>query len=309
MVMRRFLKYGPVLIVIAAVLWGLDGILRRSLFTLPPIIIVFYEHLIGLIIIAPFLIKRWKQEKLTKNEWWAVGFVSLLSGVLGTLWFTTALAKVHFIPFSVVFLIQKLQPIFAIAASAILLRERITRKYAVWAVVALVSAYFVTFKNGIVNFGEGGAVIIAALFALGAAFAWGTSTAFSRFTLVRHSHTFITGLRFLITVPLAFILLLFMGKASMLNDLTSSNITRLIIIALTTGMVALWIYYRGLALTQAKIATILELVFPLTAVIIDIFLYKTFLAPTQYIAALVLLFAVYKVSRLNSQEANVPLAG
>ena len=34
----------------------------------------------------------------------------LLSGVLGTLWFTTALLQVNFIPFSVVFLLQKLQP-------------------------------------------------------------------------------------------------------------------------------------------------------------------------------------------------------
>ncbi len=53
--MKRLLRYGPFLIVLAAVLWGLDGILRRSLFSLAPIIIVFYEHLIGAIIIVGIL--------------------------------------------------------------------------------------------------------------------------------------------------------------------------------------------------------------------------------------------------------------
>jgi hypothetical protein len=39
------------------------------------------------------------------------------------------------------------------------------------------------------------------MYALLAAIAWGSSTAFSRFTLLSHSNTFITGLRFLLTVP------------------------------------------------------------------------------------------------------------
>lgn len=298
--MKRIFAYGPALIVLAAILWGLDGILRRSLFSLPPITIVFYEHLIGALIIAPFFFRKWRGEKLSQKEWTAIIFVSLLSGVFGTLWFTTALAKVNFIPFSVVFLLQKLQPIFAIAAGALLLKERITPRYFLWAAVALIAAYFVTFKNGIVNFGEGNGALIAALFALGAAFAWGSSTAFSRYTLLNHSNTVITGLRFFITVPLAFLFVIGMGATPTLSALSSSQVLRLLAIALSTGMVALWIYYRGLKSTQVKISTILELVFPLTAVLIDIFLYHTVLAPSQYLAAIVLMFAVYRVSLLNN---------
>src|SRR3989344_2210017 len=118
------MSYGPLLIFIAAVLWDLDGILRRSLYGLPPITIVFFEHLIGLIIIAPFLWKAWTRETLTRKEWGVLGVVALLSGVLGTLFFTTALLKVNFIPFSVVFLIQKLQPIFAVGMAWVVLGER-----------------------------------------------------------------------------------------------------------------------------------------------------------------------------------------
>ena len=42
--MKKWWNFGPALIVLAAVLWALDGIIRRSLFTLPPIVIVFYEN-------------------------------------------------------------------------------------------------------------------------------------------------------------------------------------------------------------------------------------------------------------------------
>ena len=98
---------------------------------------------------------------------------------------------------------------------------------------------------------------------------------------------------------MAFIAVLLLGQQSQLATLTPSQFLRLLAIALSTGLVALWIYYRGLKYTQVKVATIVELIFPVTAVFIDIFLYHTVLAFSQYLAALVLLFAVYQVSALN----------
>lgn len=294
---------GPLFIIMAAVLWGIDGILRRSLFTLPPSVIVFYEHLIGAIIIFPFLFPRLKTEKVGKNEWGALLWISVLSGVIGTLLFTAALVQVNFISFSVVFLLQKLQPIFAISAARIVLKERISKKYIKWALLALVSAYFVTFPSGKVNLETGSGTVIAALFALGAAFAWGSSTAFSRYGLLKLSHTLMTGLRFVITTPLALIAVILLGKFSSLGGLHPDQYLRLILIALSTGMVALWIYYRGLKQTQAKISTILELAFPLTAVAIDLFYYKTVLATSQYLAAGILIFAIYRITLLNRQNA------
>lgn len=292
-------KIGPYLIVLAAILWALDGVLRRSLFSLPPIIIVFYEHLIGLLIISPYLLKNFKKINFSKKEWGALFLVSLLSGVLGTLWFTTALVKVNFISFSVVFLLQKLQPLFAMLFAVIFLKEKISKQYIAWAFLALLAAYFVTFKDGLVNFAAG-QTALAALFALGAAFAWGSSTAFSRFALLRKSNTLVTGMRFLITSILAFIFVFIFSQESSLGAPSSEQYVRFLIIALSTGLVALWIYYRGLKNTQVKVATILELTFPFLAVIIDIFLYKNVLAPSQYIAAAVLLVAMYMVSRLNT---------
>lgn len=294
---------GPILVFVAALLWALDGILRRSLFSLPPISIVFFEHLIGLIIIAPFLIRLLSTEKLSAKEWKFMGVVALLSGVLGTLFFTTALLKVNFIQFSVVFLLQKLQPLFAVTAAWFLLKEKITREYILWAALALVAGYFVTFPNGVVNFAEGGAHVSAAMFALLAAVAWGTSTALSRFALLNHSHTLITGLRFLLTVPIALLFVFLLGAESSLTQVTLSQLGTLVLIAVSTGMVALWIYYKGLKSTPASIATIVELAFPMAAIFIDYFLYGTVLSLSQYVAAAVLLFAMYRVAWLTQKPA------
>jgi len=294
------MSYGPLLIFIAAVLWGLDGILRRSLYGLPPATIVFYEHLIGAILIAPFLWKAWKQETLGKNEWTALALVSLLSGVLGTLFFTTALLKINFIPFSVVFLLQKLQPIFTIVTAYLVLGEKPGKRYLPWAALALVAGYFVTFPNGVVNFADSSAQVTAATFAFLAAVAWGSSTAFSRYVLIGHSNTLVTGLRFFLTVPLALGFVIGFGQFDSIQAVTGMQLLTLLGIALSTGMLALWIYYRGLKTTPARISAIVELAFPMTAIIIDYFLYDTTLVASQYLAAAVLLYAMYNVAKLNN---------
>lgn len=281
----------------------MDGIWRRSLYSLAPVIIVFYEHLIGSVLIMPALVMNFRKEIFTRREWGAILWVSLLSGLLGTLWFTTALLKVQFIPFSVVFLLQKLQPVFATLTGVVLLKEKISERSLGWALVAMMAAYFVTFPGGVVNLSTGAGTVVAALFAVGAALAWGTSTAVSRFALKKHSETVVTGLRFFFTTLMALGAVFVLGQAENLTTPTIPQLSRLVMIALSTGMVALWLYYRGLKKTQVKVATILELVFPMTAVVIDIFLYKTTLAPTQYIAAGVLLFAIWRMSKLNQVEA------
>lgn len=302
--MKKILSYGPLLIIIAASLWALDGIIRRSLYSLPSITIVFYEHLFGAVILLPYLVLTFKKEGLTKKEFFLLLFISMFSGVLGTLWFTTALLKTNFISFSVVYLIQKLQPIFAVSAAAIFLKEKITKSYIKWAVVALVAAYFVTFKNGIINLSTGTGTIIAALYALGAAFAWGSSTALSKLALTKRPSTYITSLRFFLTSILAFGIVFVLGQSKSLVTPTVSQFGRFLLIAVSTGMFSVAIYYRGLKKVQANVSTILELIYPLLAVVIDGVLYKSFLAPTQYLAGTVLLFAIYRISLIQLNELN-----
>lgn len=291
---------GPMFIIIAATLWALDGLIRQHLYSLPPITIIFFEHLIGLIILSPFVFKYVLKTKLSSKEWWLLVLIAILSGLLGTLWFTTALGKVHFISISVVFLLQKLQPIFAISTASIFLKEKFDKRYIKWALLAILSAYFVTFPNGIVNLQTGEGTIVAALYALGAAAAWGSSTTFSKILLSKVDFKVSTFYRFLITLIVALPFIFLFGKSG--SSLVMPSLTQfelLALIAVSTGMVALLIYYKGLSKTSVHVSTILELTFPFIAILLDFFVNHTVLSTSQWIASFVLVFSIYQIAKLR----------
>jgi len=293
-------RNGWIFVLIAAVMWAMDGFLRRNLFILPPEVIVFYEHLVGLVILLPIVGMKMLKEKLTHREFIGMLVISLLSGLLGTLWFTAALVKVNFISISVVYLIQKLQPIFAITSARIVLKEKIAREFYMWAALALGAGFFVTFPNGQINWSTGSETVIAGLFALGAAIAWGSSTSLSRMILINRPYEVITGWRFLLTSIMAFGFVMFTnwgGKGLILPS--NAQLGYLVAIAVSTGMVALLIYYKGLKSTKAQVSTIIELTFPVLVVLMDGLITRTWLALSQYLAAIVLLITMYKIIKLD----------
>ncbi|HEX5797600.1 MAG TPA: EamA family transporter, partial [Candidatus Saccharimonadales bacterium] len=102
----KYIRFGSAAVVVAALLWSADGLLRRELYSLPASVIVFWEHLFGFIILLPFILASFKAfRQLTGKQWLAIGGVSFLSGALGTILYTAALTKIQFIPFSVVILL------------------------------------------------------------------------------------------------------------------------------------------------------------------------------------------------------------
>ncbi len=294
----KYIKFGAPALILAALLFSVDGLLRRHLYTLPPSVIVFYEHLFGLIILAPFALQSFKAfKKLTRKQWYAITGVAFLSGAVGTILYTAALGRVQFIDFSVVVLLQQLNPVFAIIAAAILLREPLTKRFAGLAVIALAAAYLVTFPDLTVNLSTGTGTAVAALYAVGAAAAWGTSTAFSKYALKDTSTLHITALRFGITPFFALIFVWLSGSVSSLGSVSFEEFKYLIAITFSTGMVALLIYYFGLKRILASRAALIELTWPLSAVIIGYIWLDQGLSLTQGIGALVLTGSIYLIAK------------
>jgi drug/metabolite transporter (DMT)-like permease len=295
--MKNLKNFGPLFIILAALLWSFDGVLRRSLYSLPPSIIVYYEHAVGLIILLLVLPKWWPDiKKMTRKEFLAISLVALFSGALGTIFYTQALGKINYIQYSVVVLLQQLQPIWAIGAAAILLKEKITKRFLFWALVALISAYFITFKDLTPNLSTGGGTAVAGLLALGAGFLWGSSTAISKYVLNKTSFLTATALRFTLAPIFALGFIKYLGQTGSLYKITNEVWITLILIALTTGMVALAIYYYGLKKTPARVTTICELVWPASAIFIDYFYYHQSLNATQILGVIILLIALYNVA-------------
>lgn len=291
----------PFFVVIAASLWAVDGIvLRPSLYSLPVPLVVLVESAIVAILLTPFFIKRFSSLKsLQTKDWIAFAGVALLGGAVGTMAITKALFYVNFVNLSVVILLQKLQPVFAIALATIFLKEKLPKEFFLWAGLAIVGAYFMTFGLSAPNFSTGDKTTIAALFALLAAFSFSSSTVLSKRALRNVDYEMGTYLRFLFSAIIMLIIASTTGDISNLNEITTKQIVIFLIIAFTTGGAAIFLYYYGLKRISASVASICELAFPLTAVVLEYFVHGNILSPIQWIGAAVLLMSILMVSGIK----------
>ena len=293
----------PALAVIgAAILWSLDGYIRQNLFALPSFLIISLEHVIGAIIFFPLLIKGWAEiYTLSQRGWISVLWISICGGVLGTFFYTKALSYVEYIDLSVVVLLQKLQPFFAIALAAVILREKITKRFFILALTAVVGGYLITFGNNpIANWND--KTIIAALLALLAAFSWGSSTVLGKHALNQISFMTITALRLTITAAITLFIIISNSQYELITEMSFTNWSYIILIVISSGSIALFIYYYGLNHLPASHVTIYELFWPLSAVTIDWFIYERVMTAYQFIGAIILLTSIILLSNENTTD-------
>ena len=296
----------PLLVVIAAALWAVDGIvLRPSLYSLPVPLVVLVESSIVAILLTPFFINKFSSLRyLKKKDWLAFFGVALLGGAIGTMAITKALFYVNFVNLSVVILLQKLQPVFAISLATVLLKEKLPKEFFLWAGLAIIGAYFMTFGLSVPNFSTGDKTTIAALFALLAAFSFSSSTVLSKRALRNVDYEMGTYLRFLFASIIMFIISATTGDIYSVAIVTPKQIIIFLIIAFTTGGAAIFLYYYGLKRISASVASICELAFPLTAVVLEYFVHGNLLSPVQWMGAAVLLISILKVSGIKVFNFN-----
>ncbi|MEK7212837.1 MAG: EamA family transporter [Patescibacteria group bacterium] len=301
--MKHKVLIGSLAVVVAALLWSLDGtFLRPALFSIPSPLVVFLEHFLGFIALLPFLIYYRKQLKnITHKEWVAIFWVALFGGALGTTFMTKALFLTGFKDISVVILLQKLQPIFAILLAIIFLRERFPRRFYLYALIAIVGGYFVTFKDPL-TFANLASVnkttLLIPLFALLAAFSWGSSTTFGKYSIKNINYGLLAALRFGLTVLIMAGPALYFYSAS-IKSVTDPQWNTLLIIVVTSGAAAMWLYYYGLKKIPASLATLCELSWPVSAVIFDYYFNHNVLSLSQIIGTTLLLLAAYQAAALN----------
>lgn len=293
----------PLFVIIAASLWGVDGIvLRPALYSLPVPLVVFVESTIVAILLSPYFIKQIPSLKtLHKKDWLAFFLVAMLGGAIGTMAITKALFYVNFVNLSVVILLQKLQPVFAITLAAIFLKESLSKKFFLWSALAIIGAYFMTFGTRLPDFATGDKTTIAAMFALIAALSFSSSTVLSKRALRNVSFEMGTYLRFVFSSIIMFVIAGTTGDIASISDISVKQIIIFLIIAFTTGGAAIFLYYYGLKRISASVAAICELAFPLTAVLLEYFIRGNILDVVQWMGAGVLLLSILKVSLSQNQ--------
>ena len=292
----------PLFVIFAASLWAVDGIvLRPILFNLPVSLVVLVESLIAALLITPFMLRKFSVlGELSYKDWLSFFAVAVLGGAIGTMAITKALFYVNYVNLSIVILIQKLQPVFALTLAAIFLKEKLPLKFFTYAGAAIIGAYVMTFGLSFPSIDQTDKTVAAAAFALLAAFSFGSSTVFSKRALRNISFEMGTYLRFSITTGVMLIISLASSSISSVADISTTQFLIFFLIAFTTGGAAIFLYYYGLKRITASVAAICELAFPLTAIVLEYILRGNILNPVQWAGVAILFFCILLVTRIRS---------
>ena len=222
---------------------------------------------------------------------------------LATLLFTEAFAAAYSNP-DVVILLQKTQPLWAIGAAAVILGERRKAEFGVLVIPAVIGTYLLSFgwlsprRGADRQPGQAGAVRAGS----GRAVGRGHRLRPARPARGRAEHPDGAALLAGAAVP---------GRdrdpraraAAAAHSAGASDWMRLVLLALGSGLLAMMLYYRGLRTTPAPVATIAELAFPATALVVNYIWLDATINGWQ-MAGFVLLWAT--IALLHRMPVRVP---
>jgi drug/metabolite transporter (DMT)-like permease len=290
---------GFLFVTMAAAVWGTDALFRRGLaLELPAAAVVLWEHAILVVLTVPLLKRALSSSSsLRGSDLVALLVVGAGASAAATVLFTAAFTYGD--P-TTPLLLQKLQPLIAVGGAHVLLRERITTRYPVYFVLALLGAYLVTFSDPL---HMSLVALTPAVLAIAAATLWGLGTVLGRRLTAKIPFAELTALRFAIGLPAAALILFFQDGSEGFSAATLSDAPALILLALIPGLFALMLYYRGLRQTPAAAATLGELAFPLSALVVNYLAFGVTLEATQLIG-LVLLSATISAMGIAGRHGS-----
>ncbi|MBU1039348.1 DMT family transporter [Patescibacteria group bacterium] len=280
----------------AALLWATDSLLRLPLTqNLTSAAIVFWEHGIAIFIVGPIIFYNWsKLKEIKAREWLAIIFIGLVASALATLAFTASFKYLN--PSSSILLI-KLQPLVTFLLAAIWLKEKLPKHFWYWAILALVGGYLAAFSFAWPVWPIGSKLAwLGALLAVTAAVSWGCATVVGRYLVNNLDYRLVTALRFLIALPALAILLFWQQGWLGFSLPQSSDLIKLGLILLGPGLGAMFLYYFGLRKTPASLAAVLELLWPVIAVVLNWYFLNQPLLAGQLVGGFILLAAIGRLT-------------
>ena len=300
-ILHKSAANGSLLISFSALLWATDALVRfHAIDKVDPTMIVLIEHILAVLVMIPLIINKFGKEAfaLSPQQWIASALTGFGGSALALVYFTASFAYVN--P-SVAVLLQKFQPVMVVVIAFFILGERPNSKFYFWSIIALAAGVVLSFPNLDFNFINSVDLHSKGIrYALLAALMWAISTVAGKILLKKTSPTLATFWRFFFgLVGLSFISIFSENHSTSFNwALLSSGSTpwALLYLSLVPGLLAIFMYYSGLARTTASIATFVELVYPIGAVILNTLFLHTPLEPIQLASGFVLIAAVTLIS-------------
>jgi len=292
---------GPLFIAFAALLWATDALFRYpAAHQLDPTLIVTIEHFIGTLILLPVILWKFRDHFIPRKASHGLGTVLIGSGgsALATIFFTASFRTLN--P-SVAILLQKIQPVLVVLLAMIFLKERPAKSFYLWASISLLAAIVLSFSDFNFSFLKDGLNPQSRgfIYAILAATLWAVATVAGR-ALLMHVPAVVTTFWRYLAALVTLLLLLVLANPGAISGMTGSQLDpklmqSIFYMALGPGLLALLSYYTGLARTHASVATFVELLFPVGAIILNAIFLNAALNPIQILASLILLFATTQI--------------
>src|SRR5437667_447958 len=305
----RGATYGPWLVGLGAALWGTESAWRIPLNNLfDADVIVFWEHVLILLLFLPFLLPRLREiRKIDARSWGYLIFSGFAGSAVGTIFFTLALKYGN--P-TVVNVILNIQPVISTMGAFLLFGDCLRPRFFLYAGIAIVAGIFVSVAHPTligVSFERAG-LSKGTGFALICALFWGLSTVAGRGVMIGMSLRLASSLRIVVGLICMTLILFAYGKlhgAALWPVAAQAHATKaivlLLLLASVSGGLPLLIYFQGLHLTRASTAGYFEMIQTLAAVCITWGFFHASLHPHQVVAALILIAAVAMVHHVQQQ--------
>ena len=293
---------GFAMVALGAALWGTDPLFRQGLaLDLPASVIVFVEHLLPALLLLPLILRGLRRARATfdRKDWLCLVVLGCGASALATFLFTTAFM---FGSPTTPALLQQVQPLFAIAGARLLLGERLRPRFGAYLIGALVGAYLIAFPNPAAVTVNG---LTPALLALAAAGLWGSGTVLGRRLGAKMPFGELTALRLFFGLLASAVVVGVQGDLGTLGRLDGRGALALVLLALVPGLISLLVYYRGLQSTPAAAATIAELAFPLTTLVVSFVAFHAVLSGTQWIGVVLLAGTMTLMNVLKAPGAPI----
>ena len=260
----------------ACLLWAADTLIRYPLLFGGSSAqqIVLFEHLfLVAAIIGIFTFQRRKIKFFHRHTLLPFIVIGIFGSALGTLAFTEAFFLAN--P-TVVILLQKLQPVVAVTLACLILKEKINPRFFLWLALALLGSFLLiwpdlsallsSLKTGSIE--HNNQVIWGYLLALFAVISWGSATVFGKklssqgidsvdLMAGRFSFGLLGMLPFIFITP------------SLITTVEINILQKILLLALISGIVGMYLYYQGLKRIPAHWATLAEMFFPVAAIFIN----------------------------------------
>ena len=289
---------GVALVALAAALWGLDAWIRAPLAQSTKVAtIVFGEHLVlvflTLPLAAPALVAMWRLG-------WRYVAAGVVVGVgasaLATILFTQAFVVGH--DYVTPVILQKIQPVIAIVAARIVLRERPRPQFALYLVPAILGVWLIGVPHPLHPTVHG---LTPSIYALAAATLWACGTVFGRYLTRRLAFEHVATLRFIFGLVGAGVTVAVLGTPALASK---HDMFWIALLALVTGFLALGIYYYGLRRTPAVAAAVAELAFPVSAILVGYLKFGQTLTRWQWVGIAVTSLVVALLPRRASRDID-----